>query len=91
MFVLHKCDNPKCINPNHLFLGDQFDNMRDCALKKRTYFGVGENNPRCKLTISQVREIRRYLSCGVKQGVIAKKFNISQSQVRRINKKINWI
>ena len=37
LYVLHTCDNRKCINPNHLFLGTHSDNMKDCANKKRLY------------------------------------------------------
>jgi hypothetical protein len=48
--VLHRCDNQVCVNPFHLFLGTQFDNMVDCRVKGR--------NTR-KLTPSQVREIRK--------------------------------
>jgi hypothetical protein len=74
-FVCHKCDNPPCVRPDHLFAGSHDDNMRDCSVKKRTIMHKhpeksswcgnaiprvkGERNGTSKLTADQVIEIRR--------------------------------
>jgi hypothetical protein len=56
--VLHHCDNPVCLNPSHLFLGTQTDNIRDMRAKKRDRQLRGEHSGRAKLTWEQVQEIR---------------------------------
>jgi hypothetical protein len=59
--VCHRCDNPACVNPDHLFLGDQRENMRDCSRKGRVNRAVkvrGTSHPNAKLTPEQVRLIR---------------------------------
>ena len=65
MEVCHHCDNPKCINPEHLFLATHRENMQDCAKKGRVPIRRGENNPSAKLTVEDIREIRsRYRELG---------------------------
>lgn len=58
MLVLHKCDNPPCCNPEHLFLGSQKENMKDMKDKGRSYITYGERSGMCKLTTEQVQFIR---------------------------------
>jgi hypothetical protein len=56
--VLHKCDNPRCVNPNHLFTGSQADNVKDRDKKQRMHKPKGELHPMSKLTEEKVRFIR---------------------------------
>lgn len=88
--VLHKCDNPICVNPSHLFLGTDADNVADAIAKGRRSDRRGENNPRSKLTLEDVTEIRLLSSRGLKNGEIAIRFGITTQHVRQINKRIIW-
>lgn len=84
--VLHKCDNPGCVNPDHLFLGSRIDNIFDMIGKKRDRHLFGEQHGRSKLTGSDVVKIRKLLKSGfVSQEKIAKMFGITQCVISDIN------
>ena len=85
-YVLHKCDTPLCVNPDHLFLGSQADNQQDMKNKGRSLFG--ERNPSRKLTDSAVRKIRQLLSDGVSQDDVAGMFGIHQMTVSKIHRRV---
>jgi hypothetical protein len=85
--VCHHCDNPPCVNPEHLFLGTQADNMRDMITKGRRARQTGENAPGRKLTAEQVEEIRKAIGT---TRAIASRFGISQSQVSKIRRREQW-
>ena len=69
--VCHKCDHPRCVNPSHLYLGTQADNLRDCRLK-------GRPMGRQKLTEPQARAIRARALAGERQRDIARDFAVSR-------------
>jgi hypothetical protein len=90
MKVLHRCDNPPCTNPDHLFLGTHADNMRDCVSKKRSKappHRPGELNGSARLTSGQVKAIR---NDGATHRAIAGKFGVCKSTVTRIKTGRGW-
>ena len=85
MYVCHTCDNVSCVNPNHLFLGTQKQNLQDMARKGRST--RGEKNPCAKLTEEQVNQIRTMDgTCSF----ISKLFNVSSSAISAIKRKERW-
>lgn len=90
MCVLHKCDNPKCINPKHLFLGTYFDNTRDMISKGRKSPTHCEFSGVAKVNADQVSKIRERLLMGDVQSQIGIDFGLTQSAISRIKTKSNW-
>lgn len=83
MSVCHRCDNPKCINPAHLFLGTNVDNMADMKAKGRGNGPRGADNYMAKLTDENVASIKQMLPY-MSQMQIAALFGVSQSTVSLI-------
>lgn len=90
MFVCHKCDNPPCVNPKHLFLGTNEDNMKDMASKGRTGVKLGSNHPNHKLVEKDVPEIRKLLSQGFKISAIAEIYGVSNCPISMIRRGKSW-
>lgn len=92
LHVLHRCDNRRCVNPDHLFLGTHQDNMKDRDLKGRNRVAKGSKNGSARLTEKDVSEIRRrYVPwvCGVYQ--LAREFGVVPSTIHAIVQKRTWI
>jgi hypothetical protein len=97
LFVLHRCDNRRCCNPSHLFLGTHADNMRDAASKGRLATQArpdcaarGDAHPNAHLSADDVRAIRALGQLGARRGVIATEFGVSPSLVWLINTNRLW-
>jgi hypothetical protein len=91
LFVLHKCDNKICVNPDHLFLGTQDENNKDRARKNRSWRGIGELSPAHKLTLEEVRNIRKDYNSGFySQRELARKYKVVQWTIGKIVNRITW-
>lgn len=86
--VLHRCDRSLCFNPDHLFIGTQLENMRDCVAKDR--HARGEEKSTAKLTDSNVRLIRKLASGGISQRALAKRFGIGKSLAGDVVRLKRW-
>lgn len=90
ILVCHKCDNPSCVNPEHLFLGNHKDNSQDRSKKGRNRNQNGSRHNFAKLLEYQVLEIRKRLSNGEKGKNLAQEFNISEMSISDIKLRKKW-
>lgn len=89
--ALHRCDNPSCVNPAHLFWGSNADNVRDRENKGRGARFYGEAHPQCRLNVEKVHDIRRrWAAGGVKQRDLAAEYGVSQMTIYRVIHQHNW-
>jgi len=87
--VCHSCDNPACVNPNHLWLGTHADNVSDCAKKGRIVAPSGEKHYRAKLTWQKVNEIRN-LAKTISRYKLAKQFGVHYSTLDSVVNGETW-
>lgn len=94
--VLHKCDNPPCCNPFHLFLGTQLENIADMRNKGREHImpsWPGEKNPRAKLSwedVRKIREIAPMIGWG-RYTILARQYGVSTTAIHDIINGKSWL
>lgn len=87
LLVCHKCDNPACVNPEHLFIGTRSQNLKDMVSKNRHY----KNGARKKLNANQVVEIRSfYQNKTFNQPELAIKYNVANTTIWQIVNRRKW-
>lgn len=84
LFILHKCDNPPCVNPDHLFAGTQAENIADRIAKGRSNYGKG------KLTARDAQLIRKLGEHGLEHEKIAALFGITRSATSMVIRRATW-
>ena len=87
MLVCHACDTPACVNPDHLFLGTQKDNLKDMSVKGRSL--RGEKSKLAILTEEEVREIRKNWPAKT-QIELSRLYGVSKGCIHRIVRNLNW-
>jgi len=94
MNVLHKCDNPACVRPKHLYLGTQKDNVKDMLHRGRGGYKSfqGESHWASKLTMEKVKQIRDlWNKGGVYQKTLAEQFGVSQQVISKVVNYKTWL
>lgn len=87
MFVCHRCDNPGCVNPNHLWLGTNKDNVDDKVSKNRQQKLKGSQHGRAKLLEQDVLDIRASSETGA---ALSRKYNVSDTVIYNIRNRKTW-
>ncbi|WP_317728942.1 HNH endonuclease signature motif containing protein [Achromobacter xylosoxidans] len=95
LFVLHRCDNPPCINPQHLFVGTCRDNALDSIEKGRASHPplvkkFGEQNPQARLRAADIHDIRMRIACGDALKSIGESYGVSGSTIADIKYGNTW-
>ena len=80
-WVLHRCDNPVCVRPDHLYLGTIWDNGRDMSVRRRNH---------TKLTPEQVRLIRKHRALGQTMDALAAEYHVCQTTIAKIIHGKTW-
>ena len=88
--VLHRCDNRKCVNPEHLFLGTREDNIRDMIAKDRSINLSGSSHGMSKLTEDQVRYIKTKLLSQQSLSSLSREFGVSVQTIYAIHHGKTW-
>ena len=86
--VCHRCDNPPCIEPTHLFVGDVIVNADDMVAKDRAL--RGSSNPRAKLTLPAVQDILARIAAGEQQKALAREYGVTPQAVYLIKTGQKW-
>ena len=91
LYVLHRCDNPACCRPDHLFLGTNEDNMADMNKKGRLVTPSGEDHGNAILTVTDVREIRdRYVSGTASVAEMADEYGVAVPTIYAVISRRIW-
>jgi hypothetical protein len=90
LILCHHCDNPPCVNPDHLFVGTQADNNADKIAKGRDGSLRGERHLKAKMTAAMVREARRLNAEGVSGRKLAARFGLSPSAMQQLLAGKTW-
>lgn len=89
--VCHRCDNPCCINPEHLFVGTRQDNIDDRERKHRNVIKIGEEQPRSKLTKKLVKDARwERANKGTSFQKLAERYGVSKKTIQNAIKGVTW-